>query len=163
MGSHASVEAKAVLEAIRRIVQLLRRSAREAEMRTGLSSAQLFVLQQLRSASGPLTPGELAQRTLTHQSSVSAVLRRLAEAGLVKKATSRRDRRRSELRLTGKGERAVRGAPALAQEQLIGAVERLPPASRAQLAQGLVDLTMELGISAANPPMFFEEAKSRAQ
>ena len=163
MGAHASPEARAVLDAIRRIVQLLRRSAREAEMRTGLSAAQLFVLQQLRGAGRPLTPGELAERTLTHQSSVSVVVRRLVERGLVKKTPSAVDRRRAELILTDKGLKAARRAPALAQERLIAAVERLPRAGRARLAKGLLQLTRQLGIGAATPPMFFEEGTQRAQ
>ena len=90
MGSHASADARAVLDAIRRIVRLLRQSARAAERRTGMSAAQLFVLQQLRSAGGALTPGELAERTLTHQSSVSVVARRLVDGGLVKRQRRRR-------------------------------------------------------------------------
>jgi DNA-binding MarR family transcriptional regulator len=163
MGSHASGEARTVLDAIRRIVQLLHRSAREAEMRTGLSAAQLFILQQLRGSGRALTPGELAGRTLTHQSSVSVVVRRLVERGLVKKAPSALDRRRAELTLTDKGQKAARRAPALAQERLIAAVARLPPAGRAGLAKGLLQLTRQLGIAADTPPMFFEEGTQRAQ
>src|SRR5882724_4856948 len=100
MGSHASRDARAVLDAIRRVVRLLRQSAREAEKRTGLSAAQLFVLQQLRAAGGALTPGELAERTLTHQSSISVVVKRLVAARLVSRARSPSDRRRVELSLT---------------------------------------------------------------
>src|SRR5688572_30259953 len=39
-----------VLEALRRIIRTLRVSAGEAERRTGVSTAQLFVLQQLAQA-----------------------------------------------------------------------------------------------------------------
>src|SRR5256712_2801661 len=99
MGSHASADARVVLDAIRPIVRLLRQSARDAERRTGMSAAQLFVLQQLRVAGGALTPGELAERTLTHQSSVSVVAGRLVEGGLAKRQQSRADGRRVELSL----------------------------------------------------------------
>jgi DNA-binding MarR family transcriptional regulator len=157
MGAHASADAGAVLEAIRRIVQLLRQSDREAEKRTGLSGAQLFVLQQLRSASGALTPGELARRTLTHQSSVSGVVRRLSDAGYVRGVRSLTDARRIELSLTPAGRAAARRAPRLAQQRLIAAVDRLPLAQRAALARGLAGLTGQLGIRAAPAPMFFEE------
>jgi DNA-binding MarR family transcriptional regulator len=164
MGPHASREARIVLEAIRRIVRLLRQSAREAERRTGLSAAQLFVLQQLRAAGGALTPGELADRTLTHQSSVSVVVKRLVAAGLVSRARSERDGRRVELSLTPAGRAAVRRAPELAQERLISAVDELPVAHRSGLAAGLGRLVGQLGISGAPPPMFFEERRgSRAQ
>ncbi len=164
MGSNASPHARTVLDAIRRIVRLLRQSAREAERRTGLSAAQLFVLQQLRAAGGALTPGDLAERTLTHQSSVSVVVRRLVEAGLVSRAPSALDRRRVELSLTPAGRAAARRAPELAQERLISAVDQLPLAHRSGLASGLERLIGQLGISGAAPPMFFEERRgSRAQ
>jgi len=164
MGSHASRDARAVLDAIRRVVRLLRQSAREAEKRTGLSAAQLFVLQQLRAAGGALTPGELAERTLTHQSSVSVVVKRLVEARLVSRARSPSDRRRVELSLTPAGRATARRAPELAQEQLISAVDHLPLARRAGLASGLLHLVGLLGISGSPPPMFFEERRgSRAQ
>src|SRR6266404_8065700 len=164
MGPHASRDARTVLDAIRRVVRLLRQSAREAEKRTGLSAAQLFVLQQLRAAGGALTPGELAARTLTHQSSVSVVVKRLVEGGLVSRARSPSDRRRVELSLTPAGRAAARRAPALAQEQLISAVDQLPVVQRSGLASGLLHLAGLLGISGAPPPMFFEErGGTRAQ
>src|SRR5207302_6438951 len=82
-------------------------------------AAQLFVLQQLRSAGGALTPGELAERTLTHQSSVSVVARRLMDGGLVKRRWSPADGRRVELSLTPAGRAAVRRRPRLARPRRI--------------------------------------------
>jgi MarR family transcriptional regulator, lower aerobic nicotinate degradation pathway regulator len=163
MGSHASAEARVVLDAVRRIVRLLRQSARAAERRTGMSAAQLFVLQQLRSAGGALTPGELAERTLTHQSSVSVVARRLVEDGMVKRQRSAADGRRVELSLTPAGRAAVRRRPKLAQEQLISAVDRLPLADREALALGVRQLVRGLGIGGATAPMFFEEGAGSAK
>src|SRR5690606_11795637 len=49
MGSNISEqgETQQVLDAVRRIVQALRESSRQAERRVGLTSAQLYVLQKL--------------------------------------------------------------------------------------------------------------------
>ncbi len=163
MGAHASADARAVLDAIRRIVRLLRQSDRDAEKKTGLSGAQLFVLQQLRAAGGKLTPGELSQRTLTHQTSVSGVVRRLSEAGHVQRVRSPADGRRIELRLTPRGRAAVRRAPKLAQQQLISAVDELHDSQRRALAQALSELVRQLGIGAAPAPMFFEEGDPVAE
>jgi len=55
-------------------VQALRVSSRAAERDVGLSAAQLFVLDRLAGADQALCVNELAQRTLTHQSSVSVVV-----------------------------------------------------------------------------------------
>ena len=59
-----------ILDSIRRIVHGLRVSSKIAEKELGISGAQLFILQKL-SQSNRLSINELAERTLTHQSSVS--------------------------------------------------------------------------------------------
>ena len=161
MGSHASEEpVRAVLDGVRRIVRALRESSREAERKVGISGAQLFILQQL--AGGPVrSVSELAERTLTHQSSVSVVVQRLVSARLVARSPSRSDRRRSELRLTSRGRDLLRSAPPLAQERLIRAVRALSGPRRAQLASGLSEVAGRMGLGAGAPGMFFEE-RSRA-
>jgi len=163
MGSHASPDAASVLDSLRRIVQFIRESSSNSQKRTGLSAAQLFVLQQLQLAGGALTPGDLARRTLTHQSSVSAVVRRLVDARLVTREQSRGDRRRVALSLTSAGRAAARRAPAVVQDRLIGAVDRLPSFDRANLARGLTQLVRNLGIAGTPPPMLLEDGARNAE
>jgi len=165
MGSHVSPrsadQTRRVLDSIRRIVQFLRESSREAESR-GLSSAQLFVLRTLAESPG-LSLGELAERTRTHQSSVSVVAARLVEQGLVQRATAAGDARRAELRLSPLGVERIRSAPLTAQERLLAAVEALPHASRLRLASTLDALVNELAIGHTHPEMFFQDAEERAR
>src|SRR4051812_49679467 len=66
-----------VLDAIRRVVRTLREASRHSDRVVGVSAAQLFVLQRLAGTRG-LSVNELAARTLTHQSSVSVVVSKLA-------------------------------------------------------------------------------------
>src|SRR6185437_16198076 len=80
-------ECRIVLDSIRRIVQLLRRSANVSEKTLGLSAAQLFVLHKLTDAKS-LSVGDLAERTLTSQSSVSEVVQKLVAGGLVARVRS---------------------------------------------------------------------------
>ena len=68
-------ETQRILDAIRRLVRLLRISDRAAQGRVGLSAAQLFVLHELGKTPS-LSLGELAARTRTDQSSVSTVVTR---------------------------------------------------------------------------------------
>src|SRR4051794_773106 len=76
-----------VVQSIRRIVRELRQTHRTAEQRLGISGAQLFVLHQLRR--GPVDSLQtLADRTLTHQSSVSVVVSRLVRKGWVRRRPS---------------------------------------------------------------------------
>jgi len=94
------------LDAIRRIVQLLGLRPRGGEAH-GLSAAQLFVLQQLSAAGGALTPAESPRARSRTQSSVSVVVRRLVDAGLVsapgRPPIARRVERRLPVRRTAGG------------------------------------------------------------
>src|SRR4029077_16371906 len=97
-----TTEAQAVersMNAIRSIVRALRINTRAIELKMGISLAQLFVLQQL--AERPAESlNDLAERTATHQSSVSVVVRRLVDRGLVSRTSSSADKRRIEIDLT---------------------------------------------------------------
>src|SRR4051812_19869984 len=84
-GTSADAATREVLDAIRRIVRALRESSRATEQSVGIGAAQLFVLQRLAAAPG-LSLNELAARTFTHQSSVSVVVSRLVERGLLTRA-----------------------------------------------------------------------------
>jgi len=149
-----------VLDAIRRIVQTLRESSRLAERRLGLTGAQLFVLHKIAENPGS-SVNELAAHTHTHQSSVSAVITRLVEQGLVQRAASNSDGRRVELTLSSHGRRAAARAPDPAQARLVDAIEQLAPARRRQLAAALGEVANALTGDAGAPAMFFEERRGR--
>ncbi|MFL5321274.1 MAG: MarR family winged helix-turn-helix transcriptional regulator [Myxococcaceae bacterium] len=148
-----------MLDDIRRIVQSLRESARAVESDHGVSGAQLFVLQKLEEG-GPATVGELAERTLTHQSSVSVVVGRLEKAGLVKRRPSKEDRRAVMVTLTPKGKSLATKAPDPAQLRLLEAVNSLSPSDQKKLAALLDRVVETMGLpQRAPPPMFFEEKR----
>jgi DNA-binding MarR family transcriptional regulator len=161
MGANASRRhAREALDALRRIVQGLRESSRAAERRVGMSGAQLFVLQTLAESPG-LSLNQLAERTRTHQSSVSAVVTRLTRARLVERGTARGDARRAEIRLTPRGHRKLRLAPRTAQERLVAAIDGLTAADRARLAATLDRLVDGMGIAKHRPATLFDEPAGR--
>ena len=162
MGSNISRsrDTQAVLDAIRRIVQELREASRWAEQHVGLTGAQLFVLQNLAEAP-PMSVNDLAARTHTDQSSVSTVVTRLVERGLVKRTRSGTDGRSVALSLSPRGSRVAAGAPDLPQERLVRGIDRLPPARRRQLAGALAELVQAMDGVARTPVMFFEESPRR--
>lgn len=155
----AGDEVREVLDSIRRIVRLLRLSSREAEREVGLTGAQLFVLQKLAEAK-MLSVNELADSTHTHQSSVSVVAQALVDKGLVARARAEDDARRLELTLTPAARTLLRKAPGAAQDRLIDALEKLPGATRSQLAKSLARLVEEAGLGDEEAPMMFEDAPS---
>ncbi len=147
---HLGSEAVEVLDHLRRIVRVLRESSRASESLLGVTGAQLFVLRAL------------AERTRTHQSTVSVVVRRLVARGFVRRTVSRSDRRQLELSLTSKGRAVLSRAPLAAQDALIEGIERLAPAERKALASALGALVRAMHLEQQAPAMFFEEpARSR--
>jgi len=152
-GQRAQV--RAALDALRRIVQAIRLSAARAERHMGLSGAQLFVLQQLADLPAQ-SLNELAQRTRTHQSSVSAVVTRLVGRGLVSRRRADDDGRRLVLELTPAGRELLTGAPETAQSRLIAALGRLPRPGLAALVASLEGLMTALGMEAEPASLFFE-------
>jgi DNA-binding MarR family transcriptional regulator len=157
-GPAAGSDAQAILDAFRAIVQRLRISSRACERQLGLSSAQLFVLEQLAQADAS-SIADLARRTLTHQSSVSVVVTRLAERGLVARRTAAGDARRTEIALTPAGRALLGRAPRTVQADLVAAIDGMPPGERRALAQRLTALARAAGAGADVPPLFFEDAQ----
>ena len=152
----AQRDCASALDALRRIVRFLRLSSRALEKAHGLSGAQLFVLQQL-AGSKVSSVADLARRTVTDQSSVSVVVARLVEKGLVRRSPSKTDARRVELRLRGAGRAILASAPGPAQARLVEGVRSLAPAELRGLARGLERLNAELGVDREVPVMFFED------
>jgi DNA-binding MarR family transcriptional regulator len=149
-------EVQAVLDAIRRIVQALRESGREAEAIVGVSGAQLFVLQVL-AQEAPLCLADVAARTHTHPTSVSVVVKRLVDRGLVGRKRSKTDARRHDLALTKAGRALLASAPRTAQEQLVDGLKALSDRERRGLVKGLGRLIEQAGLGHGAPAMFFEE------
>ena len=144
------------MNAVRSIVRAQRINTRAVELKMGISLAQLFVLQQLAERSAD-SLNELAERTATHQSSVSVVVRRLVERGLVSRTASANDRRRIEIEVTPAGRELLAGAPVTVSMELMAALRRMPRTDRDQLADLLERWLREAKIDFNTPPMLGEE------
>src|ERR1043165_7242815 len=162
MGSHAyprristaAEDRRVIFDSIRRIVRALRVSSRAAEKSAGLSGAQLFVLQTLAEGGRALSLNELAERTLTHQSSVSVVVSRLARRRLITVSRSAADGRRLELALTRAGAKALVNVSTTPQDRPIHSLSRMSAVRCRRLARTLNDLVCQAGLGDAAPTLF---------
>ena len=144
------------MNVIRSIVRAGRINTRAIELKIGISLAQLFVLQQL-AVKPAESLNELAERTATHQSSVSVVVRRLVDAGLVTRTSAPHDRRRVHIALTDLGRRRLDDAPPTIQFQLTEALQGMTPEQRKSLADLLEQWASNAGLDVSPVPMLFEE------
>ncbi|HEX6533352.1 MAG TPA: MarR family transcriptional regulator [Gemmatimonadaceae bacterium] len=144
------------LTGIRRLERALRLAARRIESVARLSAAQLFVLEQLAVAPAESLNG-LALRTLTDRSSVSAVVDRLAELGLVSRRSDRADRRRQRIRITAAGRRMLVTASPSPTTLLIAGLRQLARDELAGVASGLTRLNEAMGLAGRRAPMLFDD------
>ena len=154
-------EMEVAMNAVRSIVRALRMNTREIESKIGMSLAQLFVLQVL--ADRPARSlNELAERTATHQSSVSVVVRRLVDKGYVSRTKSNVDQRRVDLDVTPNGRAILSGAPMTVQSRLVAALRQFPPADLRSLSSNLGRWLENAGIDASPAPMIGESEASES-
>jgi DNA-binding MarR family transcriptional regulator len=149
-------EVTAVVNGLRRIVRALHRSHRLAEQKFELSAAQLLVLQRLAEVPS-LSVNELANRTFTHQSTVSVVVTRLVARGLVRRSRADDDARRAELALTSTGRALLQRAMSSALAQLIDALDAMSTTRLRGIGGCLDGVVDAMGVRGEAPGMFFEE------
>jgi DNA-binding MarR family transcriptional regulator len=149
------------MNAVRSIVRAQRINTRAIELKMGISLAQLFVLQQLAERPSD-SLNDLAERTATHQSSVSVVVRRLVERGFVSRTASAADKRRIEIDLTPAGRALLTDAPTTITMQLINGLSHMSGDEQTELADLLEHWLRSAKIDIATPPMMGEFEDSEA-
>jgi DNA-binding MarR family transcriptional regulator len=148
-------DSQRILDAIRRLVRLLRLTDRAAQSELGLSGAQLFVLHELGKTPA-MSLSELAEKTCTDQSSVSVVVTRLVDGGYVTRDRDRRDARRLVLALTKIGRAVTDKTVPVAQERIIEILDRLTSSERKRFADTFTRIIEDLGEARGVAPMMFE-------
>lgn len=149
-------DASKAMNGLRRIVRALRAGNSEMERAVGVSSAQLFALREIDRHPGQ-SLSDLAAATLTTQSSISEVVARLIQNGLVIRKVAADDHRRTELVATKLGRASLAKAPETAQEKLLTAFRSLPESKQRHLAAGLEAWIEAAELEHLTPTMFFEK------
>lgn len=145
-----------VMDCIRHIFKALRVASSQFEKTMGLSAAQIFVLKKLKTEPG-LSINDLAERTVTHQSSVSVVVKKLEEQGLVRRETSNLDSRKVVVFLTPEGTAKLGEIPPTVQEEMIEALQKMPDEKTQELAKLMREFVAQAGIAVngvSGAPMF---------
>ncbi|HXV59421.1 MAG TPA: MarR family transcriptional regulator [Vicinamibacteria bacterium] len=125
-----------ILVALRRIIRAVDQHSRTLAQRYGLTGPQIVVLQELV-RSGTLATGELARRIHLAQGTVSEILERLEERGLVERKRSSEDKRRMDCTTTPTGAALLASKPSLLQERFVSELQRLSDWERSFLLSAL--------------------------
>jgi DNA-binding MarR family transcriptional regulator len=121
-----------------------RRLARSECERVGVSPTQLNVIMLLDQIEA-LTCSELGRRLATQNSTVTGIVDRMVEAGLVKREQSQEDRRVWRVRLTEHGSRIARQVDVAPWAILRRAINAMEPSEQKQLFKLLRGLAGHVG------------------
>jgi len=132
--------------ALRRIVKTVDTHARTLAIETGLTPSQLVVLKELAGRCSA-KPSELSRTAGLKQATISILLDRLQERGLVQRARGDEDRRTVLVQITPEGRKALAKAPDLLQVQFEARLAGLPDWEQAYINAALKRLVALMGVS----------------
>lgn len=107
-----------VLVSIRRIIRATDLHSRQLNKQSGLTAPQLLILQLLQQDED-FTTGEVAERVSLSQATVTTIVDRLENRGLVRRERGEADKRKVFLYLTDAGRALLVDAPRPLQESFI--------------------------------------------
>tara|TARA_X000000950_G_scaffold260247_1_gene329439 strand:- start:30 stop:557 length:528 start_codon:yes stop_codon:yes gene_type:complete len=125
------------LIALRRILRATELYSRDLAVASGLTPAQLRVLQILAAEGSSATPKTLAQTMGVAQATVTALVDKIVSRGMATRMRSEADRRQTNVVLTPAGQQAVKAAPDALQQRYVRAFEKLKDWEQAQLLASL--------------------------
>lgn len=152
----------AALRALRRILRASDLGNRQLATATGLTPSQLLVLKEIGER-GETTPGQLAAALHFGQATITNILDRLEQGGLVTRQRGEQDKRRVHLTVTDAGHRAIEQAPDMLQARFAESFAALPSWEQAMILAGLDRLGDILGVGAKDAaPLLDSGAIDRA-
>jgi DNA-binding MarR family transcriptional regulator len=108
----------AVLSALRRLIRAADLDARDLARQTGLTTSQLLVLELL-AGSGELTVGSIAREVGLAQGTVTSLIDRLVDRGLLCRRRANSDRRQVKVAISDAGRALLAAAPTPLQTRFL--------------------------------------------
>ncbi|MGD9040961.1 MAG: MarR family transcriptional regulator [Desulfobacteraceae bacterium] len=136
---------KEIVWLIRRIMQGNYLYNKELNKKYQVSAPQLSSLLALYE-NGPLPPSQIAKYIMVNSSTVTGIIDRLEQKGLVARSRISTDRRVITVTLTDKGKDLAEHAPPPIQEKIVEGLQKLPPNEIEKIVQALTKLTYMLDV-----------------
>lgn len=124
------------LIALRRILRVTELNARKLADQSELTASQLLVMQHVAQA-GKALPSAIAKAVDLKQATVTVLVNKLEDAGLVTRRRDTEDRRRVWVELTDAGRADLARSPDLLQNRFERGFESLPEWERAMIIAAL--------------------------
>ena len=136
---------KDIIFLIRRLMQAGEHYTKELNKIYNVSAAQINCLLALYE-NGPLPPSQIAKHMMVKSSTVTGVVDRLEQKGLVTRVRNSPDRRMITIELTEAGKVLAENAPPPIQQKIIDGLKRISEAEIDQIVLSLTKLTNMLDV-----------------
>jgi len=140
-----AIRTKEIVYAIRRLMQAGEHYTKKLNKIYNVSSAQINCLMALHE-NGPLSPSQIAKHVMVNSSTVTGIIDRLENKGLVKRSRISPDRRVVTVELTKAGEALAENAPPPIQQKIVDGLNSLSPKAIDEIALTLKRLTDMLDV-----------------
>ena len=144
-----------VMIALRKIIQAIEMNSKQLIKRVGLTGPQLVILQEI-TRMGEVTAGEIAQAVSLSQATVTGILERMENRGLLVRRRSERDKRRIMVRITRNGQQVLDDAPPLMQEAFVERFSDLQEWEQTMILSALQRLVSIMDAKAIQAAPFLE-------
>ena len=136
---------KEIIYQIRRLLQARELYTKELNKKYQISAPQLNCLLALHE-NGPLPPSQIAKYIMVKSSTVTGIIDRLEQKGLVTRVRNSPDRRVITIEMTEAGKKLAANAPPPIQQKIIDGLKRLPENEIEEIIRGLTKLTLMLEV-----------------
>jgi DNA-binding MarR family transcriptional regulator len=136
---------KEIIYQIRRLIQAKELYTKELTKKYQVSASQLNCLLALHE-NGPLPPSQIARHIMVKSSTVTGIIDRLEQKGLVQRTRTSSDRRVITIQLTDSGTSLAENAPPPIQQKILEGLKRLPKSEMKKIVRGLCTLTQMLDV-----------------
>jgi DNA-binding MarR family transcriptional regulator len=141
----ASDLVREIIYQIRRLMQAGELFTKELSKSYQVSAPQLHSLLALYEH-GPLPPSQIARYIMVKSSTVTGIIDRLEQKGLVTRLRNSPDRRVITIELTEAGKELAKSAPPPIQYKILDGLKRLPEGEIRQIILSLSKLTQMLDV-----------------
>jgi DNA-binding MarR family transcriptional regulator len=134
-----------IIYQIRRLMQAGELYTKELNKTYQVSVPQLSCILALYE-NGPLPPSQIAKHIMVKSSTVTGIIDRLEQKGLVCRLRDSSDRRVINIQLTERGNELARNAPPPIQHKVVDGLKRLPQKKIEKIVKSLRTLTQLLDV-----------------
>jgi DNA-binding MarR family transcriptional regulator len=136
---------KQIIFQVRRLIQAKELYTKELNKKYKVSASQLNCLLALYE-NGPLPPSQIARHIMVKSSTVTGIIDRLEQKGLVNRTRTSTDRRVITVELTKSGKMLAKNAPPPIQQKVLEGLRSLPHGKMKKIVLGLNMLTAMLDV-----------------